>query len=481
MDNTRIFILSFDNKIIEVFRNILKSESYNLVVPNSIPTFFEKNDIVVLEDKFLNVEEISKEFKNSLKNTYVIYLTDSIDSARNIGFGNFYADDFLIKSQLTDAVILRCIRHIEESQKLRQEIINQEKRYESLFYHAIDAGFYLSPNFEVENVNQAFINLFGLKRGNLSKIPFIDLFNNPEEYELLKKDFAAGANNINREISFKRFNSLQKFPGFLKIAVLKEESISTGRYISGFHGTVQNIAYKKRLQTIKENSERLAMIHRLSRALAHEIRNPLTNITLATGQLEDELVDNDEGILYLDIIKRSSSLIDDLITKLLRSSAKKEFIFSEYDLVKILKSVIDQSADRAKMEHIHLISDLETESLPYLCDHEKLQLAISNLVVNAIESIPVNTNGQVIIGLYQEEEFICIYIEDTGIGMTAEEKKSLFDPFYTKKNKGRGLGLTATLAIILEHNAHIEVESALNIGTTFTIMLPRHVNQNQLV
>lgn len=480
MYRTKVLILTPDKTLEGLLHGFLSSypDKYTIFSQTEFSTDIATYDIALIDENIIdkNPAEILAKYSFELHPTSIIYLTEALDQPEEYTAVKSLAADYLYKSQLTASGLHNCMKYALESRSLKREIEKQQKRYESLFYNAIDAAFFLTADWKIENVNQAFLNLFGIKSNGVQKIDFESFINDKEDFAQLIADFSEDrTDNIDKEIKFNRKDRKGIFPGHLKISILKEAPIDnedSQKVIVGYHGTINNISYKKRLRTIKESSDQIAMTYRLARTLAHEIRNPLTNITLSVNQLEDEIPKNEETELYLGIIERSSKRIDTLIGRLLKSSEQKTLKFSLSDIVDITKQAIERTKDRAKLLNVKLVSDFENDSIVYSCDSEKLQLAISNLITNALESFDKDP-GQVIIGQYLEDDYICIYVEDTGCGMSESDKKTIFDPFFTRKKNGVGLGLTDTLAIISEHHGQIEVDSEPGLGTTFTILLPQ--------
>lgn len=480
MHRTKVLILTSDKTLENQLHGFLSGypDRYTIFHQTEFSTNIATYDVALIDENIIdkNPGKFLAKFTVEVNPTSLIYLTESLDHPEEFSAVKSLAADYLYKTQLTGSGLHNCIKYALESKSLRREIEKQRNRYESLFHNAIDAAFFLSPDWKIENANQAFLNLFGLTPLLIQKLDFQTLINDIDDYNELKRDFAAGENiNLESEIKFNRRDKKSIFLGHLKISILKEaptDSEDSEEVIVGFHGTINNISYKKRLRTIKESSDRIAMTYRLARTLAHEIRNPLTNITLSVNQLEDEVHKSEDMELYLGIIERSTKRIDTLIERLLKSSEQKSLKFSKSNMMETINLAIERAKDRAKLLDIKLISDLENESILYYYDSEKLQLAISNLITNALESFDKSPR-QVIIGQYIEDNYICIYVEDTGIGMTENEKKTIFDPFFTKKKSGLGLGLTDTMAIISEHHGQIEVDSEPGLGTTFTILLPQ--------
>lgn len=480
MHRTKVLIITPDKTLEDQLHGFLSGypDRYTIFHETKFSANIDTYDVALIDENVIDKNPAEFLTKSSFEHhpTSFIYLTKSLDQPGEYSAVKSLAADYLYKSQITGSSLHNCIKYAVESRSLKREIEKQQKRYSSLFENAIDGAFFLSADWKIENVNKAFKNLFNMRPENIQRIEFETLINDKADYNQLIKDFAGNkTENLEREIKFNRKDRKGIFLGHLKISVLKESPVDdeeSESVIVGFHGTINNISYKKRLRTIKESSDRIAMTYRLARTLAHEIRNPLTNITLAVNQLEDEIPKNDESELYLGIIERSSKRINTLIGRLLKSSEQKTLNFSNSDLMEIIQVAVDRAKDRAKLLDINLICDFESDSITYYCDSEKLKLGISNLITNALESFGENP-GQVIVGQYIEDDYICIYVEDTGSGMTEIDKKTIFDPFFTRKKNGLGLGLTDTMAIISEHHGQIEVESELGLGTTFTMLLPQ--------
>ena len=217
--------------------------------------------------------------------------------------------------------------------------------------------------------------------------------------------------------------------------------------------------------------EKFASTGRMARMIAHEVRNPLTNICLANDQLREVIITSEETSMLLDMIKRNSDRISDLVSNLLNSTKFVELKLSKIPINDLLDETIEMARDRIELNGIKLEKNYTTNNCHFLIDTDKIKIALLNIIVNAIEAMEPN-KGILEIRTAKINNTCIIIIKDNGIGMTAEFVSKLFEPFFTTKEKGNGLGLTNTQNIILHHKGTITVKSELNMGTSFTVSLP---------
>jgi two-component system, NtrC family, sensor histidine kinase HydH len=215
--------------------------------------------------------------------------------------------------------------------------------------------------------------------------------------------------------------------------------------------------------------EQFAATGRFARTIAHEVRNPLTNIDLAASQLKTELPQTDENQLMLfDIIERNSKRINQLITELLNATRFTELKYEKVSVNDLLNETLELAKDRFTLNHIR-IEKHYTPGMPMiLVDKEKIKIAFLNIIVNAVE-VMEDGNGILKVITKAEDGKCVVEIQDNGIGMDTATKNKLFEPYYTSKPKGNGLGLTNTQNIIFNHRATIAVESEPGKGAAFII------------
>ena len=228
------------------------------------------------------------------------------------------------------------------------------------------------------------------------------------------------------------------------------------------------------LSTLR-NNEKFSSTGRIARTIAHEVRNPLTNINLAMEYLKEEFADAPETHNMLDIINRNSQRIQHLIADLLNSTRFSELKFELLSVNDLINQALQQAQDRLNFQHIEVVKQYQPNLPPIMLDGEKLKLAFLNIVVNAIEAMPPE-NGVLTIKTFADVANCNITITDNGCGMNQETIQRLFEPYFTQKPKGTGLGMTNTQNVILNHKGVLEVESDENCGTTFTIRLPFTIN-----
>jgi signal transduction histidine kinase len=218
--------------------------------------------------------------------------------------------------------------------------------------------------------------------------------------------------------------------------------------------------------------EKFAATGRIARTIAHEIRNPLTNINLAADQLSSELPENDENTAFLfEMISRNSNRINQLISELLSSTKFAELNFVKSSINELLDETLKLAADRILLSNVTLVKNYSPQVCRIPVDREKIKIAFLNIIINALEAMQDKENGKLIIETKAEGNKCLVSISDTGMGMDEDAESKLFEPYFTTKQKGNGLGLTNTQNIILNHKGTINVNSVPGEGTTFTIIL----------
>ncbi|MES2775181.1 MAG: ATP-binding protein [Bacteroidota bacterium] len=224
------------------------------------------------------------------------------------------------------------------------------------------------------------------------------------------------------------------------------------------------------LVLLRQN-EKFAVTGRLARTIAHEVRNPLTNINLAVEQIREEtgLPDTDPTPL-LDMIDRNSSRVNQLVTDLLDSTRFSELRTERKAINDLLEDTLELAADRIGLNQVAVVKDYSENICEVEVDTEKIKIAFLNIIVNAIEAMEPG-KGVLTLRTAGETDQCMVYIIDNGIGMDQEAVQRLFEPYFTSKTKGNGLGMTNTQKIILNHNGSIRVESTPGQGTSFVIAL----------
>lgn len=213
--------------------------------------------------------------------------------------------------------------------------------------------------------------------------------------------------------------------------------------------------------------EKFAVTGRISRTIAHEVRNPLTNINLAAEHIRSELPTNPEIELLIDMITRNGNRINQLISDLLNSTKETQLNFQKVSINDLLDSSLEYARDRLELKNIHVIKQYASNLCPVMADIEKINIAFLNIIINAIEAM--QQNGTLTIRTAHKKDRCVVTITDNGRGMNKEQLSKLFEPYFTTKENGTGLGLTNTQNIILSHKAAIFAESEEGKGTSFTI------------
>lgn len=399
--------------------------------------------------------------------TPAILLTGRNDAQIDIDASVAGAFDYLVKGELTPEILQRSIRYSIKQSITIKELDKKEKRYRSLFERSFDSIFLANERFEMLELNAAFFSFFGYGEHELEGISLRDLFAEQEEYEYC-------LDQLQRYEVIKDFEvPMLTKTGDLKICLFNCIFIpDQGDENCCYQGIIRDLTLWKKAELDMMVAEKLSMTGKLARTIAHEIRNPLTNLNLALDNIKEEMADENELVtVYSDIIQRSSNRIEKLMGDLLSSSKPKELQLELCSLDDIIDEIIALVRDRANLKGIKLELDLKDDAPRLFVDREKLSIALVNILINGIEAID-HDNGKLSISMIHSKKSIVLEMADNGKGISKEDVKRIFDPFYTDKSDGTGLGLTSTLNILSSHNAGIQVRSVVGEGTTFEVEFP---------
>ena len=218
-----------------------------------------------------------------------------------------------------------------------------------------------------------------------------------------------------------------------------------------------------------KRSEKFAATGRVARTIAHEIRNPLTNIDLAVSQIKADLPEQDESSTMLfDMVLRNSKRINQLISDLLNATRFTELSIASASINALLDEALLLAKDRIDLTDIKIERNYSADICNVSVDAEKIKIAFLNLIVNAIEAMEPG-EGILELNTKSEGTQCVVEITDNGVGMDEEQLNNVFEPYYSTKKGGNGLGLTNTANIVLNHDGDISIKSKLGEGTTFTL------------
>jgi signal transduction histidine kinase len=216
--------------------------------------------------------------------------------------------------------------------------------------------------------------------------------------------------------------------------------------------------------------EKFAASGRIARTIAHEVRNPLTNVSLASEQLKDPGLPKEESEILLGMIGRGVSRINQLVSDLLNSTRMEQLEIVPVNINQLLDEALELAQDRIELNHIKVEKYYDKDICEIQVDKEKMKLAFLNIIVNAVEAMKSDM-GILELRTFKQRNKCVVEIKDNGIGMDEETMQKLFEPYFTGKPKGNGLGLTHTQNIILNHKGSIHVRSKPGNGSTFIVTL----------
>lgn len=366
----------------------------------------------------------------------------------------------------------------------------------------------ISPTLVIEEVNQALLEKMGYSRQEVIGKKCYEVFQKPNAH--CNGDITGCP--LNKVLQSRRPNrqilsqsdregrphhvDAQIFPVWKTEGVISK-FIEVGRDISDSIKEEQEMARRlekmveDRTRELKEthskllHQDKMASLGKLSASVVHEINNPISgvlNLVLLMSRMMEggtlQQKEMDQFTRYLRLMESETRRVSRIVSNLLAFSRDSRMEFGRVNLNQLIEKTLFLNANLLRLHSVKVEEILDQGLLPVVGSEDRLQQVFMNLVSNAVEAMETS-GGERILNIttkpLPEKEFVSVTFTDTGVGIPQENLSKLFEPFFStkKKGKGVGLGLSVVYGIVQEHGGSIQVQSKEGRGTSFTIELPQ--------
>lgn len=357
----------------------------------------------------------------------------------------------------------KLLKTFEDLRRSRSEIL-RERNFKETIVENIETGLLtLDSQGRVTSVNGPACRILQLPEWQ-APVPAAELLaNSPEVLNpLLDARNGLEAGRWSLYVDLERGGK----PMTLRLALLPLSYAGEGACILSVEDLTERVNMRQRM----ERMERLASLGRLSAGIAHEVRNPLTGISLLLDELHDRLLDKPADQALIARALGEMERLEGLITELLNFASLPKASLRPGQLNTVLQETLFLVKKQCEHSRVELLTELSPDLPEIPLDSGKLKQAVLNLVTNALAAMP--DGGQLRVSSKVENGEIRVTVRDTGEGIPADRIPLIFEPFYTSKGEGTGLGLSITHTIIADHNGRIEVESTPESGSSFSFWFP---------
>ena len=367
----------------------------------------------------------------------------------------------------------------DELTSTQKELERSEKRYRELFNNSPVGYLIIDLDYKILTVNKTICSLMNLYYHELMEQRF-SKFIHPEFqdkfYFYIKNIDKIESNNV-VDLKIKR----SKEDYFYARLTSKVEGDGSDQVLIKI--SVTDITEQKKAEEELVKLEKLRSIGRLAGGIAHDFNNILTVIYGNLSLLKMDISQHHPSYNLLNETEMSISRATKLSNQLLTFSKGGDPQKSEVNLTKILTDIINFDLSGSDLKPVF---DFEDNIYKTNVDIGQIQQVFSNLIINAVQASPKGSELYISVENFyinesdssnlQSGQYLKVKIKDKGVGIPSSDLDKIFDPYFTSKDTGHGLGLSTTYSIVKKHEGDIVVESTVGVGTTFTILLPATQN-----
>jgi PAS domain S-box-containing protein len=347
-----------------------------------------------------------------------------------------------------------------------------DRELEALLDVAAEAFLVLDVDLRVGRCNRAAAELLGYQPAELLDLPVNDLLISPDDLTATLLDAAGHRRPGERPQLVLHHRDGTPFPAHVRVAPIEHEGEAVRLVLS-----IQDLSEREALAGQSEVLHQRAVLGEVSAIFAHEVRNPINNISTGIQLVASRLGDQHPLYPALDRVHKECNRLDQLMRDVLLFARPLELKMEPVDLAAMVEMLLQRWRPRLAQAQIRAHTELQAGLPPVPADPRALEQVLVNLLSNAIQAMPAG--GTLSVRLWakpgESGPQIELQIADTGPGIPADQVTRIFDPFFTTRKEGTGLGLAISRRIVAAHKGSIQAESFPGAGTLFTIRLPAGV------
>jgi two-component system sensor histidine kinase AtoS len=393
-------------------------------------------------------------------------------SELNISIENYNKDDGV---EYAVRLFQSVIHQLKEKEALLQAMYDSsEKRADSLARYneyilgSISSGVIICDNQgAITRLNRSATAITGFSESSGQGKHYNEVFGKKHKIARILGEALNGRTYSRQEFKITRTDNQNLWIGLSSSLITDDSDNKIGAAV-----LLTDLTKIKKLQEMAEYREKMAALGEMSSGLAHELRNSVAAIIGFGKLLKKMALPDDKAVNIIDTMISESLATEEMLSRFLNFARPMRLTPVSVDILRLLDDCLKQSEDLRSGKDIECRVDFVGDIPILMGDQLLLKNAFSNLIINSCQAI--QSKGEVVVSVeyIDEDNRLQISFNDTGIGIASGDMPKIFNPFFTTKEKGTGLGLALVKKIITAHNGTIEVISRPADGTTFIVSIP---------